>query len=82
LLNDVYVLPEARGRGWAQRLTGHVESELQARGVCRMERTIVLQHGVTPPGLVERLSAAGWWIDRRSMVLPVTPPASVGGNGL
>jgi GNAT superfamily N-acetyltransferase len=80
LLNDVYVLPEARGRGWAQRLTAHVESELHARGVCRVEGTVVLQHGATPPGLVRRLSDAGWWIDRRSMVLPVTPPVRAGGS--
>lgn len=69
MLSDVYVLPGERGHGWGMRLTGHVEGELASRGVRCMEGTVVLNGGAPPPGLLDQLTGAGWWVDRRSMTL-------------
>ncbi|HEV7658118.1 MAG TPA: GNAT family N-acetyltransferase [Mycobacteriales bacterium] len=61
---DVFVLPEARGRGCSQALTAELSRRLAARGVPDMESEVALSGGGDTTGLLAGLQKAGWRVDR------------------
>lgn len=61
---DVFVLPEARGRGCSQALTAELGRRLTARGVPDLESEVALGGRSDTSTLLAGLLAAGWRVDR------------------
>ncbi|MEX2256228.1 MAG: hypothetical protein WEC34_12375 [Acidimicrobiia bacterium] len=68
-LFDAFIPAEWKGQGWALQIWQHLEALLVARGLDRCSGTVVQAGQAPAAGVLSRLVAGGWWVDRDCLAL-------------
>ncbi len=76
-LEDLYVVPEARGRGLGSRMIGACVAEARGRLGCDMLCVVVAAAGAEAQGLLDYYAGRGFRdVGRRMLLLPLEVPAT------